>query len=140
MTMKRPSTRRGQVAKGAKPNTRQRFAPTGATLSFKPVQALQNRLQLPEPRLAEILGLNPRTIKRNKDEDKITELTAHRVDFVAATTSLAEELLGNKEEARVWLTTPVLATDNKAPLDLLVNLEGYERVRDTLYQYVYGVY
>jgi putative toxin-antitoxin system antitoxin component (TIGR02293 family) len=140
MTMKRPSTTRGQAANRAKPNTKQRFATAATSLSFKPVKELQARLQLPEPKLAEILGLNPRTIKRNKDEDKITELTAHRVDFVAATTCLAEELLGDKEEARVWLTTPILATDNKAPIDLLVNLEGYERVRDTLYQYVYGVY
>lgn len=111
-----------------------------ATLSFKPVKELQTRLQLPKAKMADILGINERTWSRNEDENKISELTAHRVDFVAKTTVLAEDLLGDREEARVWLTTPILATDNKAPLELLTNLDGYERVKDTLLQYVHGVY
>lgn len=53
--------------------------------------------------------------------------------------ALAEAVIGDREEARKWLSEPNLATDNRAPILLAGSPEGYERVRNLLLRIEFGV-
>jgi putative toxin-antitoxin system antitoxin component (TIGR02293 family) len=52
---------------------------------------------------------------------------------------LAERVFGNQQNAFKWLHQPNLATDNKAPIELLGTLEGFKRVENLLLRIDYGV-
>jgi hypothetical protein len=53
--------------------------------------------------------------------------------------TLAEMVIGDKQEAVKWLSEPNPATDDKAPIDLLGDQAGYERVKNLLLRIEYGV-
>jgi putative toxin-antitoxin system antitoxin component (TIGR02293 family) len=44
----------------------------------------------------------------------------------------AKRVLGTPEHARLWMNSPLIALENHSPLDLLRDINGYERVRTVL--------
>ena len=57
---------------------------------------------------------------------------------VLRATRRAEEVFGDKEEGRAWITSEVLALGGRRPLDLLDTQDGYELVTDELGRIVFG--
>ncbi len=54
-------------------------------------------------------------------------------------TLLANKVFGNEQTAAEWLKQRHMATDDKAPLELISTGEGFERVKTLLLQIEYGV-
>lgn len=52
--------------------------------------------------------------------------------------TLATAVIGDKNKATQWLSEPNIATDNRAPIDLLGEKDGYERVKSLLLRIEYG--
>ena len=67
-------------------------------------------------------------------------VTSHApVVQINAITSLAQKVIGDNDKAKKWLSEPNIALDNKAPVTLLGDRQGYERVRTLLLRIEYGV-
>ena len=86
----------------------------------------QTRLTVPwdEP-IGDLVGL---WVKTHAPVNQIREIEA-----------LAETVLGDREQASKWLSEPNLATDDKAPITLLGDQRGYDRVKNLLLRIEYGV-
>ena len=52
---------------------------------------------------------------------------------------LAAAVLGDREKAAKWLSRPRLALDNRAPIHLIGEKDGFERVQHLLLRIEYGV-
>jgi uncharacterized protein (DUF2384 family) len=61
------------------------------------------------------------------------------VSQIQEITSLAINVLGDTNQALDWLMHPNLATDNKPPVDLIAEQEGFERVKNLLLRIEFGV-
>ena len=53
--------------------------------------------------------------------------------------TLASAVIGDRSKATQWLSEPNIATDNRAPIDLIGEKDGYERVKSLLLRIEYGV-
>jgi len=58
---------------------------------------------------------------------------------ISEITAMAERIFGDKLTALNWLRQPNLATDDKAPIDLLGAPDGFNRVKHLLLRIEYGV-
>lgn len=58
---------------------------------------------------------------------------------IEAISTLASAVIGDKNKATQWLSEPNVATDNRAPIDLIGEKDGYERVKNLLLRIEYGV-
>jgi putative toxin-antitoxin system antitoxin component (TIGR02293 family) len=54
--------------------------------------------------------------------------------------TLAADVIGNREAARVWLATPAIAFGRRKPRDMMATAEGRRMVTTLLEQIRYGVY
>ena len=61
-------------------------------------------------------------------------------DIPADLLALAERVLGTRELADNWMTSPALALDGRRPVDLLTTAEGPEAVTLVLKRMEFGVY
>ena len=53
--------------------------------------------------------------------------------------TLASAVIGDKDKAVKWLSEPNPAMDNRPPIDLVGEKDGYERVKNLLLRIEYGV-
>lgn len=53
---------------------------------------------------------------------------------------LGSRVLGSEEEARLWLSSPILSLGSGRPIGLLETVKGYERVENALLQNEYGTF
>lgn len=53
--------------------------------------------------------------------------------------AIATQVLEDEEAGVKWLSTPNLATDNRAPIELIGEKDGFERVKNLLMRIEYGV-
>ena len=53
--------------------------------------------------------------------------------------SLASAVIGDREQALQWLSEPKVALDNNAPIDLIGEQDGFERVKALLMRIECGV-
>jgi putative toxin-antitoxin system antitoxin component (TIGR02293 family) len=87
------------------------------------------------------IGVSERTLQRGKDEERLLDSNAtDRLIRLALITEQAIDVLGSKEAAEHWLSTPAIALDQRRPIDLLQSSEGAELVKTLLTRMDYGVY
>jgi len=98
------------------------------------------RVGLSDGALAAFLGISPKTLGRRRQAGALEPGEGLRVEMLEQMTRLAAEVLGDPERARRWLTGPLVGLGNKAPLELLTSIGGYERVRNSLLRQAYGMF
>jgi len=101
--------------------------------------AAAEALGLTRQEQAELLGLAPRTYQRRLREGRLEPAEVAAAQVLPAALEEAERLFGSSERARRWLTSRVRAL-NARPVELLSDLEGYQRVQAALGGAVYGHY
>jgi len=91
--------------------------------------------------LLQAIGVSERTLQRGRDEDRLLDSNAtDRLIRLASITEQAIDVLGSKEAAEHWLSTPAIGLDQRRPIDLLQSSEGAELVKTLLIRMDYGVY
>jgi hypothetical protein len=88
------------------------------------------------------LGIDPTTLPTSlPNTSLVQQWIADRVpvDQIREIEALAEQVFGDREAGAKWLSEPYLATDEKAPITLLGDQHGYERVKNLLLRIEYGV-
>ena len=98
------------------------------------------RLDLSVAKLAELIGVAPRTLARRKHEKTLSAVESDRLVGVARIASLAEETLGTREHARGWLRDANRALGGVPPLNCLDTDPGRRRVEELLLQISHGIF
>ena len=89
--------------------------------------------------LAPILNLSPRTLARRKKERRFRSDESDRIFRLGRVAALAEETLGDRSKAGLWLRTRNAALGGEAPLSHLDTDLGARQVEDVLLRIAHGV-
>ncbi len=111
-----------------------------AGLRFSALESLQQRYQITQAQMRELIDISERTLARRKIEKTLSKAESDRLYRVARITAYAEEVLGSAEAATAWLKTPIPALGHETPLSLLDTDEGSQQVINILGRIEYGVY
>ena len=131
----------GQRAFKRKPKTQKQLQDVlRKGLSFGSFDALRVTLDVPAERLAEVVGVAPRTLTRRKASQQLTSIESDRLYRVAYVTLTAAETLGTIEKAREWLHAPNRALGGGSPMSLLDTEIGEQQVEELLQRIEYGVF
>ncbi|QHI97883.1 DUF2384 domain-containing protein [Xylophilus rhododendri] len=92
--------------------------------------------------LSEALGISLRTLHRKKGAqgDTLSVAQGGRTFKFAEVVAKASVVLGNRETAVQWLTSPAMGLDRQKPIDLLATPMGTQLVEELLGRIEYGVY
>jgi len=104
------------------------------------MQEVQDRMQLSQKELANLLHLTPRTIQRMKEDALLPPAASGQLLELARLYRRAVEVLGSEEVANQWLRTPITALGNVTPISLLDTPVGIQWVMTTLGRIEHGVY
>ncbi len=84
---------------------------------------------------------SPRTLQRKQAaRTRLTAAESDRVARVARVLARAEEAIGDKARARLWLTEPTAALGGRRPVELLDSDLGTGQVERVLGRIEHGVY
>jgi len=111
-----------------------------AGLSFRAVQNLQKALDLPMEKIASVLGMSRATLHRRKLQGKIDREESEKLVRYRSLLKKAEEVFGDAENAREWLTHPQRGLGNAVPLEFAKSELGAREVENLLGRIEYGVY
>lgn len=106
------------------------------------VHVINHSSVLKDEEVAEAVGISTRTLRRQKE----TPAKPMPPDLASRTWSFAETLakatgvMGGREAAERWMSTPAMGLDGQRPIDLLRTLQGAELVNEFLDRLDYGVY
>lgn len=111
-----------------------------AGLSFRAVQNLQKALNLPLEKIACVLGMSRATLHRRKVQGRIDPQESEKLVRYQRLLQKAEEVFGDKESAREWLTHKQAGLGNAVPFDFAGTELGAREVENLLGRIEYGVY
>jgi putative toxin-antitoxin system antitoxin component (TIGR02293 family) len=109
-------------------------------LPFSSFLALTKQLEISPQHFTAVFGIPPRTVARRKEARHLNPQESDRVYRVARAASLAVEVLGSIDKARVWLKAPNRALGCEVPLDLLDTEIGARQVEEVLLRLNYGIF
>ena len=87
------------------PSVRQQIEKMQAGLSFRAVTSLQKALDVPLGTMATVLGMSRATLHRRKIQGKIDRDESERLMRYQRLLKTAEDVFGDVESARAWMTT-----------------------------------
>jgi putative toxin-antitoxin system antitoxin component (TIGR02293 family) len=92
--------------------------------------------------LSEALGVSLRTLHRKKgaENDTLSVAQGGRTFKFAEVVAKATLVLGSREGAVQWLTSPAMGLDQQKPIDLLATPVGTQLVEELLDRIEHGVY
>lgn len=128
------ATRSRQKTKATKP------AVVFTEQPFELSESVRKRLGATSEQMAEYIGVTFRTYQRRAQKGKLEDAESAKVEMLDSLLDLGKRVLGSEEEARLWLTSPILSLGSERPIDLLYTVKGYERVKNKLHQIEYGTY
>lgn len=108
-------------------------------LPVETFHTLQRRLNLPTTLLAEALAIPPRTLTRRVEGGRFTPQESERLLRLARVVDKAEQLFGEPEDVRAYLTRPVRGLGGQTPLQMLDTELGTRQVEDLIMRLVHGV-
>ena len=110
----------------------------GATPSD--AQRLRAAMGWTRAEMAAFMGLTPAAYAYRLRSGRLRFEEAMRVEMLAGVLEEAVRVLRGEEEGVEWLQGNILSLEGRRPVDLLVSVRGYERVKDTLAKIEYGMY
>jgi putative toxin-antitoxin system antitoxin component (TIGR02293 family) len=108
-------------------------------LPYASLDAVASGLKIAVGELAPILRLPPRTLARRKKERRFRADESDRIFRLGRVAALAEETLGGRDKAGLWLRAPNAALGGEAPLSRLDTDLGARQVEDVLLRIAHGV-
>lgn len=108
-----------------------------------PGRALDNlarALKVPITNLSPILGISERAFYNRRRSATLGAPLVDRIYRIADVLTEASTVLGDRERAVLWMTTPVPALGGATPLARLDTEIGTARVREVLGAIKYGIY
>lgn len=109
-------------------------------LRVSALDAVIEELDAPRTQVLPTLGIARRTMERRKHKGRLSPGESERVYRLAKILAFAESVLGDKQKARRWLSTPNRALGNATPLSMLETEAGSDEVANVLGRIEHGVY
>jgi putative toxin-antitoxin system antitoxin component (TIGR02293 family) len=110
-------------------------------LPAESVTFLAEKLRLGNRAVSRKLGIPQRTLTRRLSQaSPLTPAESDRTVRMARVYAAAVEMIGDREKAIEWLSTPNRALGGERPLDQLDTDMGARMVEDVLGRIAYGVY
>jgi putative toxin-antitoxin system antitoxin component (TIGR02293 family) len=110
-----------------------------AGLPYASLSAVASGLSLDGAAVVTILRIPARTLARRKRERRLSPDESDRLFRLGRVVTLAEDVLGSREKANLWLRAPNRALGGLPPLSQLDTDLGAERVEDVLLRLAHGV-
>lgn len=107
--------------------------PTGS------LDTVQERLELSNKELSDVVLISPRTLTRRKKEKTLPPDESERVYRINRLVEIAAGILGGPVEARDWLKEPNFALGDEVPLSLARTEPGAQLVERVLHQIEHGI-
>ena len=117
----------------------ERIAAIEKGMAYTTFTRLAERLGVSEERLRTVLGFSAATLHRRKVAGRFTLDESNRLYWLESLLDLADRVLEDSEETKVFMTTGNLALGGAIPLDYARTAPGLEAVRRLLLQLDYGV-
>lgn len=90
--------------------------------------------------LSERLHISTKTLERRLESGTLEPGEAIFAEMLERIQGETNDYFPNPDDARAWLTSPLLGLGNKSPIDLLTSIQGYDRVREALLAQAYGMF
>jgi putative toxin-antitoxin system antitoxin component (TIGR02293 family) len=110
------------------------------SLRYQRAERLREALGLDPAAMAAHLGISAKTYARRSERGHLEDAESLKVEMLDVALTEATRVLGDADEARIWLETPILSLGGLRPLDHLHTIQGYERIKETLAKIEYGMY
>lgn len=107
--------------------------PTGS------LSTVQERLELSNKELADVVLISPRTLTRRKKETSLPPDESERVYRINRLVEIAADVLGGEAAAREWMKEPNFALGEETPLSLAKTEPGAQLVERVLHQIEHGM-
>jgi putative toxin-antitoxin system antitoxin component (TIGR02293 family) len=117
----------------------ERIAAIEKGMAYTTFTRLAKRLGVSEERLRTVLGFSAATLHRRKVAGRFTLDESNRLYWLESLLDLADQVLEDSEETKVFMTTGNLALGSAAPLEYTRTAPGLEAVRRLLLQLDHGV-
>ena len=130
-------------AEGTNTNPKTSAATSSVVFAKRPFElseSVRERLGATSEQMADYIGVTYRTYQRRAKKGMLEDAESAKVEMLDSLLDLGSRVLGSNEEARLWLTSPILSLGSERPIDLLDTVKGYERVKNKLLQIEYGTY
>ena len=79
---------------------------------------MEKRLEVGPEKMAHLLGVSPRTLKRRREDGTLSRVESERFYRIARLLQAATRVFGSKEEARSWLKRPQVRLGGEVPLEI----------------------
>ena len=116
--------------------------PVAAVRAGVPTAALdrlQSHLQVSDARLAPLLGVSPRTLRRRRTAGTLTPDASDRLVLVAEVVAFAQRALDGVDPAREWLRAPHSLLGGASPLDQMDTRVGMNEIKTMLVHVEHGI-
>lgn len=110
----------------------------GEGLTMRAVKRLTEYLDLPNDKLAALIGVSSRTLSRWTDDSPIGVMASKAFLEIDRVLKKGIDIFGSPELFRGWLQQSNVALGNVAPLEMLTEPYGIELVEDALEAMEYG--
>ena len=108
---------------------------------FATLERVRKETGLPMERLANSIGLSPRTLTRRKKEKRLSAAESDRLVTVTRLLTQAVELFeGRKDAALRWFVQPNRALGNHSPLEMATTETGAREVENLIGRLEHGVF
>lgn len=118
----------------------QQTALNGTEHSFDIFLWVQKHLDLPKKRLIELTQISSRTVDRRKQKGEFEPAEWERIFRFKELFETATRIIGNEENAKLWLKTPKKVLGGQSPLDAAKSEKGAREVFRILGRIEHGVF
>lgn len=108
-------------------------------ITKKAALALAKKLDMSTAELLVVLHVSERTWQRYEDTRLLAQDVTERALQLATLYQQGEEVFGQAEKFRGWMSYPNPIFDGKKPIDLLDSLYGFRAIEEELIRIDYGV-
>jgi len=87
-------------------------------LSAELAGKMEKRLGIEPEKMAHLLGISPRTLKRRREDGTLSRVESERLYRITQLLRAATKVFGSEEEARSWLKRPQMRLGGEVPLEI----------------------
>lgn len=109
-------------------------------LNFDNLEAVAEAYGHNVQEIAPYVGLSEATLYRRKKAGQLSGMESNRVYDYGNLFTIAIRVLGDEEEARIWLHRPAIALGGEIPMEYARTAPGLDAVKRLLLQLEEGVY
>lgn len=103
------------------------------------IGTMEKRLEIGPKKMAHLLGISPRTLKRRRERGTLSPVESERLYRIARLFRVAIRVFEREEEARSWLKRPQMRLGGEVPLEIARLEPGAREAERILVRIEHGI-